>query len=252
METPPPDSQTLHLCSKHRRFKPVWRILLISNLALGAYIFAQARKKNSSAEEAVGVSPIPATAPVVVNISTDPAVIGFAPDLDSPEVLDSYLDPAIPAIVDVAPIPATISPVPESPIPSAASEVVEVSPDPAALELIDFDLDPSVPRAVDVASLPTTISPVPGAVPHLVVVTPVSATIPPIPEKTTLPLAAPAIWKTVWVPEPVPEDQQREICQWILEEKRKVKPINREEKKRLDEEKAILKQFIRADYIRRI
>ncbi|KAL5572486.1 hypothetical protein UlMin_022083 [Ulmus minor] len=51
----------------------------------------------------------------------------------------------------------------------------------------------------------------------------------------------------VKVREPIPEDQQRELFNWVLEEKRKVKPKDREEKKRIDEEKAILKQFIRAD-----
>ena len=44
--------------------------------------------------------------------------------------------------------------------------------------------------------------------------------------------------------EPIPEKQQRELFKWILEEKRKVKPRNAEEKKRIDQEKAILKQFI--------
>ncbi|KAJ0249928.1 WAS/WASL-interacting family protein [Hirschfeldia incana] len=44
--------------------------------------------------------------------------------------------------------------------------------------------------------------------------------------------------------EPIPEKQQRELFKWMLEEKRKVKPQNAEEKKKLDEEKAILKQFI--------
>ncbi|CAN6989480.1 unnamed protein product [Brassica oleracea var. botrytis] len=44
--------------------------------------------------------------------------------------------------------------------------------------------------------------------------------------------------------EPIPEKQQRELFMWMLEEKRKVKPQNAEEKKRIDEEKAILKQFI--------
>ncbi|KAG2328113.1 hypothetical protein Bca4012_037151 [Brassica carinata] len=44
--------------------------------------------------------------------------------------------------------------------------------------------------------------------------------------------------------EPIPEKQQRELFKWILEEKRKVKPRNGEEKKKIDEEKAILKQFI--------
>ncbi|CAN0881608.1 hypothetical protein LINGRAHAP2_LOCUS14338 [Linum grandiflorum] len=44
----------------------------------------------------------------------------------------------------------------------------------------------------------------------------------------------------------IPENQQRELFKWILEEKRKMKPQDAEEKKRLDEEKAILKHFIRA------
>lgn len=44
--------------------------------------------------------------------------------------------------------------------------------------------------------------------------------------------------------EPIPEKQQSELFKWMLEEKRKVKPQNAEEKKRIDEEKAILKQFI--------
>ncbi|KAK9102577.1 hypothetical protein Sjap_019831 [Stephania japonica] len=46
--------------------------------------------------------------------------------------------------------------------------------------------------------------------------------------------------------EPIPENQQRELFKWILEEKRKIKPKNAEEKKRIDEEKAVLKQFIKA------
>ncbi|ESQ29964.1 hypothetical protein EUTSA_v10011806mg [Eutrema salsugineum] len=44
--------------------------------------------------------------------------------------------------------------------------------------------------------------------------------------------------------EPIPEKQQRELFKWMLDEKRKVIPKNAEEKKRNDEEKAILKQFI--------
>lgn len=48
----------------------------------------------------------------------------------------------------------------------------------------------------------------------------------------------------VVIREPIPEKQQRELFKWMLEEKRKVKPRNAEEKKRIDEEKAILKQFI--------
>jgi len=45
---------------------------------------------------------------------------------------------------------------------------------------------------------------------------------------------------------PIPEDEQRQLYKWILEEKRKVKPRNAAEKKKLDEEKALLKEFIRA------
>lgn len=56
----------------------------------------------------------------------------------------------------------------------------------------------------------------------------------------------------VKVPEPLSVDQQRSVFEWMLEEKRKVKPQNREEKKRINEEKALLKQFIRADSIPKI
>lgn len=46
---------------------------------------------------------------------------------------------------------------------------------------------------------------------------------------------------------PIPEDDQRRVYKWMLEEKRKVKPQNAAEKKRLDDEKALLKHIIRAD-----
>ncbi|XP_052183236.1 uncharacterized protein LOC127795527 [Diospyros lotus] len=54
------------------------------------------------------------------------------------------------------------------------------------------------------------------------------------------------VTKPVILREPIPENQQRELFKWLLEEKRKVKPKDPEEKKRIDEEKAIIKQFIRA------
>ncbi|KAF2318147.1 hypothetical protein GH714_001141 [Hevea brasiliensis] len=60
------------------------------------------------------------------------------------------------------------------------------------------------------------------------------------------PSPAPAVLKAK---QTIPEDQQRELFKWILEEKRKVKPKDQQEKKRIDEEKAILKQFIRAKAI---
>ncbi|CAH1425468.1 unnamed protein product [Lactuca virosa] len=56
----------------------------------------------------------------------------------------------------------------------------------------------------------------------------------------------PAVMELVKPREPIPLNQQLELFKWILEEKRKVKTKDPEEKKRIDEEKAILKQFIRA------
>lgn len=48
---------------------------------------------------------------------------------------------------------------------------------------------------------------------------------------------------------PISEDEQRRLFKWMLEERRKVKPENPLEKKQIDEEKAILKQYIRAKSI---
>lgn len=48
------------------------------------------------------------------------------------------------------------------------------------------------------------------------------------------------------VREPISEEQQRELFQWMLEEKRKLAPKNTEEKEKIDRDKAILKKFIRA------
>ena len=62
-------------------------------------------------------------------------------------------------------------------------------------------------------------------------------------------LSPPPIIEHVMLRDPLPENQQRELFKWLLEEKRKVKPKDSEEKKRIDEEKAILKQFIRAKSI---
>ncbi|ONK76592.1 uncharacterized protein A4U43_C03F29910 [Asparagus officinalis] len=46
---------------------------------------------------------------------------------------------------------------------------------------------------------------------------------------------------------PIPEHEQRELYKWVLEERRKVKPRDSAEKKKIDEEKALLKKFIRAE-----
>ncbi|KAI7754417.1 hypothetical protein M8C21_006830 [Ambrosia artemisiifolia] len=59
----------------------------------------------------------------------------------------------------------------------------------------------------------------------------------------------PVVVEPAKVREPIPLDQQRELFKWILEEKRKIKPKDPEDKKKIDEEKAILKQFIRAKSI---
>ena len=61
-------------------------------------------------------------------------------------------------------------------------------------------------------------------------------------ESTDPPVATPAK-----VLPPIPEDEQRRVYKWMLEEKRKVKPRDAAEKKRLDDDKALLKQIIRAD-----
>ena len=66
--------------------------------------------------------------------------------------------------------------------------------------------------------------------------------IAPIAEKT---LHLPSVTRPVKLQEPISEDQQCELFKWMLEEKRKIEPKDPEEKKRIDEDKAILKQFIR-------
>lgn len=63
------------------------------------------------------------------------------------------------------------------------------------------------------------------------------------------PVLPASVTQPVKLREPIPEDQQRELFKWLLEEKRKVKAKDPEEKKRIDEEKALLKQFIRAKSI---
>lgn len=65
------------------------------------------------------------------------------------------------------------------------------------------------------------------------------------------PAVPPPVTKPLKVQQPIPEDNQRELFKWMLEEKRKVISKDREEKKQIDEDKAILKQFIRANSIPR-
>lgn len=78
---------------------------------------------------------------------------------------------------------------------------------------------------------------------------PVTSPPTPISEVPYLPYS---VLEPLKVLEPIPEDQQLELFQWILEEKRKVKPKNRQEKQRNDEDKAILKQFIQTKSIPRL
>ena len=75
---------------------------------------------------------------------------------------------------------------------------------------------------------------------------PIVTTATPVPEE---PVLSPPITELVNVREPIPVDQQHELFKWMLEEKRKVEPKDPEERKRIDEEKAILKQFIRAESV---
>ncbi|KAG8051545.1 hypothetical protein GUJ93_ZPchr0001g31660 [Zizania palustris] len=46
---------------------------------------------------------------------------------------------------------------------------------------------------------------------------------------------------------PISEDEQRQVYKWMLEENRKIKPRNAAEKNKINEEKALLKELIRAD-----
>ncbi|XP_068649402.1 uncharacterized protein [Aristolochia californica] len=83
-------------------------------------------------------------------------------------------------------------------------------------------------------------------VPEKAVPPPAESRSPPTTEET---LVIPKVTESVNAREPIPEPEQRQLFNWILDEKRKFKPSNPEEKKRIDEEKTILKQFIRSKSI---
>ncbi|CAL4949096.1 unnamed protein product [Urochloa decumbens] len=51
---------------------------------------------------------------------------------------------------------------------------------------------------------------------------------------------------------PLSEDEQRQVYKWMLEEKRKTKPRDAAEKNKINEEKALLKEFIRAESLPRL
>lgn len=65
------------------------------------------------------------------------------------------------------------------------------------------------------------------------------------------PAVPPPVMKPLKVQQPIPEDDQHELFKWMLDEKRKVIPKDREDKKQIDEDKAILKQLIRGKSIPR-
>jgi hypothetical protein len=51
---------------------------------------------------------------------------------------------------------------------------------------------------------------------------------------------------------PLSQDEQRQVYKWMLEEKRKTKSQNAAEKAKINEEKALLKEIIRAEYLPRL
>uniref|UniRef100_A0A0D9V285 Uncharacterized protein n=1 Tax=Leersia perrieri TaxID=77586 RepID=A0A0D9V285_9ORYZ len=69
-------------------------------------------------------------------------------------------------------------------------------------------------------------------------------------EATTIKAAEPTPPKRVLPP--LSEDEQRQVYKWMLEEKRKIKPRNAAEKNKINEEKALLKEFIRAESLPRL
>ncbi|BAT98403.1 hypothetical protein LR48_Vigan1082s000700 [Vigna angularis] len=62
-------------------------------------------------------------------------------------------------------------------------------------------------------------------------------------------VSTPPITNPVVKREPIPQNQQLELLKWILEEKRKIKPKDAEEKQKIDEEKALIKKLIRSKSI---
>ena len=76
--------------------------------------------------------------------------------------------------------------------------------------------------------------------------TPASATA-----KAADPVPAPAPAPKIVRP-PLSEDEQRQVYKWMLEERQKIKPRDAAEKKKINEEKALLKEFIRAQSLPRL
>lgn len=74
-----------------------------------------------------------------------------------------------------------------------------------------------------------------------------------VPEQARAPIMASTIAAPEWMPPPskplVSPEQQREVLQWMLEEKRKVKPQSKADKARINAEKQFLKELIRGNAI---
>lgn len=69
------------------------------------------------------------------------------------------------------------------------------------------------------------------------------------PEQVPVPAAAADVAAPEWVAPPkvtISEEEQRQVLHWVLEERRKVKAQNKAEKAKVDEEKRMLKQLLRA------
>ncbi|KAJ1284040.1 hypothetical protein BS78_03G173000 [Paspalum vaginatum] len=66
----------------------------------------------------------------------------------------------------------------------------------------------------------------------------------PAPSPAPAPAPAPAPKRVL---PPLSDDEQRQVYKWMLEEKRKIKPHSAAEKNRINEEKALLKEFIQAE-----
>lgn len=97
--------------------------------------------------------------------------------------------------------------------------------------------DPSVPSASVSTTVPAATDTKKPSAP------------PPILEPPKPPSIPPPIMEPPKPREPIPVDQQKELFTWMLEEKRKIKVKDAEEKKRIDEEKALLKRFIRSESV---
>ncbi|KAL8040351.1 hypothetical protein ABFX02_10G092100 [Erythranthe guttata] len=143
--------------------------------------------------------------------------------------------------------PAEAAPVPASeavPVPASEAAPVLAAPVPAeaapilAAEAAPIHASEAAPvHASEAAPIHASeAAPIPAAETAPILIREETVYFPPIP-------------KPVIVRQHMPEEQQREIFKWILEERRKVKPLNQEEMKRIDEDKAILEQFIRSDSV---